>query len=152
MVEERERQALIEQVVDDRATIFRAMRTDWSKAGLGADLTLPQMRVLFVLEASGGRSMSSLAEALGKAQPTVTGLVDRLAESGLVQRTEHPADRRITLVQLTPAGTNVIARLTAAGDAHTRRLVGHLTIQELELIARAFALLRREALTLVTAP
>jgi DNA-binding MarR family transcriptional regulator len=151
-VDDQERQALIEQIVAARTAIFRAMRADWSKEGLGADLTLPQIRVLFLLEQEGGRSMSSLAEALGKAQPTVTGLVDRLVESGLVRRAEHPADRRITIVQLTPAGAEVIARIAAAGDDHTRRLVGRLATADLRLVARAYAVLRRAALALASEP
>lgn len=149
-MDDQERQALIEQIVADRTAIFRAMRADWSKEGLGVDLTLPQMRVLFLLEQEGGRSMSSLAEALGKAQPTVTGLVDRLVESGLVQRAEHPADRRVTIAQLTPAGAEVIARITAAGDDHTRRLVSRLATAELCLVAQAYTLLRRAAQTMLT--
>jgi DNA-binding MarR family transcriptional regulator len=144
-VEDRERSALIERIVDDRAAIFRAMRADWSKEVIGADLTLPQLRVLFLLEREGNLSMSSLAEALGKAQPTVTGLVDRLVDGGLVQRAEHAADRRVIIARLTPTGHDLITRMAEAGGAHTRRLVAKLAGDDLATVAAAFALLRREA-------
>ena len=52
-VEDWERSALIERLVDDRAAIFRAMRADWSKDVMSADLTFPQLRVLFMLEREG---------------------------------------------------------------------------------------------------
>jgi DNA-binding MarR family transcriptional regulator len=145
-MDEHERQAVVEQIVDDRAAIFRTMRADWTKELITGDLTLPQVRVLFLLEQAGGLSMSSLADALGKAQPTVTGLVDRLVEAGLVERAEHPADRRVTIARLTPTGHDLITGLAEAGSAHTRRLIGQLSADDLHTVARAYAILRREAL------
>lgn len=144
-VGDHERRVLIEQIIRDREAIFRAMRGDWSKELLTTDLTLPQLRVLFLLETEGSQSMSSLAEALGKAQTTVTGLIDRLVESGLVARAEHQADRRVTIAHLTAAGHDLMAGITQASGAHTRQLVGHLPAGDLQLVADAFALLRREA-------
>lgn len=147
-MDEAEQQALFEQIVADREMIFRALRADASKEWLVADLTFPQLRVLFLLESHGGQSMSSLAEALGRAQPTITGLVDRLVEHGLVQRAEQPTDRRITLIQLSEAGQALIDNLTLAGNTHTRQLIGRLPLEELRLVAASFAILRREAVAL----
>jgi DNA-binding MarR family transcriptional regulator len=145
-MQDEQRMALIEQVVRDRETIFRSMRASWTKELITGDLTLPQLRVLFLLEQSGGLSMSSLADALGKAQPTVTGLIDRLVDSALVERVEHAADRRVIIAQLTPTGRDLIAGLAEVSSGHTRRLVGDLAVHELTIVAEAFAILRREAL------
>jgi DNA-binding MarR family transcriptional regulator len=147
-VDEAAREALVEQIVVDHEAIFRALRADASKEWLVADLTFPQLRALFLLERLGGLSMSALAEALGRAQPTVTGLVDRLVEHGLVQRAEQPTDRRITLIQLSAAGQALIDNLTLAGNTRTRQLIDRLPIEELRLVAASVAILRREALAL----
>ncbi|MCC6627181.1 MAG: MarR family transcriptional regulator [Chloroflexi bacterium] len=144
-MDEQERRALIEQIVGDRSAIFRTMRADWTKELITGELTLPQVRVLFLLEQAGGLSMSSLAEALGKAQPTATGLVDRLVEAGLVERAEHAADRRVIIARLTTTGHDLIAGLAEAGSAHTRRLIGQLPPDDLRTVAHAYAIMRREA-------
>lgn len=144
-MDEQERRALIEQIVGDRSAIFRTMRADWTKELITGELTLPQVRVLFLLEQAGGLSMSSLAEALGKAQPTATGLVDRLVEAGLVERAEHAADRRVIIARLSQTGHDLIAGLAEAGSAHTRHLIGQLPPDELRTVAHAYAIMRREA-------
>ena len=148
-MQDRERRGLIDQIVLDREAIFRTMRATWTKELVTGDLTLPQLRVVFLLEHAGGLSMSSLAEALGKAQPTVTGLVDRLVENGLVERAEHSADRRVIIARLTAAGRDLIAGLAEVGSVYTRRLVGDLAADELAIVAQAYAILRRQALTRV---
>lgn len=145
------RRALLEQIATDRDVIFRVMRTLCATEWPGVDLTLPQLRVLHILEHHDGLSMTQLAEALGKAQATVTGLVDRLVESGLVTRFEQPTDRRITIARLTDSGRATLANLALSGDAHTNLLLGRLDQEELAVIAAAFAIMRREASRLLAA-
>jgi DNA-binding MarR family transcriptional regulator len=144
-VDETNRRALVDRLVTAHNQVFRMMRTVWAKEWLTADLTLPQMKVLFLLEEAGELSMSQLAEALGKAQPTITGLIDRLVEHNLVNRAESLADRRVTLVRLATSGRDLIARLVLAREEYTRLLVSRLTIDQLQLVAAAFDLLSQQA-------
>lgn len=82
------------------------------------DMTLPQFEVLTALrEAPGGLRMSGLSEALHVSNGNVTGIIERLVETGLVQRAEVPDDRRATLVRLTERGEIVQAELAARHDA-----------------------------------
>ncbi|GAC1582950.1 MAG: hypothetical protein NVS3B18_16250 [Candidatus Dormibacteria bacterium] len=55
-----------------------------------------------------------LAERLNCDPSNVTFLVDRLEDRGLVERSEHPGDRRVKAVKLTPAGLAARRRLVAA--------------------------------------
>ena len=52
-------------------------------------------------------AMSTLAEAKGCDPSNVTGLVDRIARLGLVQRLPDESDRRVRLLSLTPKGEEV---------------------------------------------
>jgi DNA-binding MarR family transcriptional regulator len=52
--------------------------------------------------------------------PTVTGLLDNLAEAGLVRRSRHPDDRRRLLVALTDSGRRLTSRFRPAVHAAER--------------------------------
>jgi DNA-binding MarR family transcriptional regulator len=128
-----ERQLLISQVLDAQAYLYRALRP--AQEWLDLDLTTSQLKVLFVLYADGGASMGQLAGWLGVTLPTVTGIVDRLVEHGLVQRAEIPSDRRVVLSRLTPEGTRAVERLHQAGRARLAELLERLSLGDLQTIA-----------------
>jgi MarR family transcriptional regulator for hemolysin len=72
-----------------------------------------------------GVSQRHLAEQLGIEGPTLVRHVDRLAEEGLVRRVRDERDRRISRVELTPAGEAHLERATVAAnrmDAELRTL------------------------------
>jgi DNA-binding MarR family transcriptional regulator len=75
-------------------------------------LTPGHMKLLMHLDEGDGRAMGSLAQAFGCDASTMTWLVDRLEERGLVERRMLPADRRVKAVALTPLGTETKAKLT----------------------------------------
>ena len=65
---------------------------------------LVDMRALRRLRDLGTAPISCFAEALGISRSTATGLVDRLEERGLVERSTFPADRRVVHVSVTDRG------------------------------------------------
>ncbi len=68
-------------------------------------MTLPRFDLLSQLErAPDGLTMGELSRRLMVTRGNVTGLIDRLVEEGLVERTPMPKDRRAHIVRLTPAG------------------------------------------------
>jgi MarR family transcriptional regulator, organic hydroperoxide resistance regulator len=60
------------------------------------------------------RTMSEVAEALHCDNSNVTGIVDSLEEKGLAQRRPSEEDRRVKLIDLTPEGRRMQARLSKA--------------------------------------
>jgi len=82
-----------------------------------------QVSVLRVLRDEGPRRIGELADAEHVAQPTITKLVVRLEQEGLVTRVSDPDDGRAVLVGLTPAGREQLRKMSAAAaTALTRRL------------------------------
>ncbi|MDP5185354.1 MarR family transcriptional regulator [Blastococcus sp. BMG 814] len=69
-----------------------------------ADLTLDQWRVLGALIQCGPLSMSDLASRTHITGPTLTRIVDRLAERALLYRNVDAADRRRVLVHVADRG------------------------------------------------
>ena len=70
---------------------------------------------------------------------TVTGLVDRLAEQGLVSRGEDPSDRRATRVLPTDKASALVERLYSYRRAEFRRLLEHVPTETLGTLADALA-------------
>ncbi len=69
------------------------------------DLTYPQFHTLVAIHRNNSQcTMGVLADETNQVSATVTGIIDRLVERGLVERWRHPDDRRQVLVHLTDAG------------------------------------------------
>jgi DNA-binding MarR family transcriptional regulator len=74
-------------------------------------LTPGHMKLLMQLEPDDARAMGSLAQSFQCDASTMTWLVDRLEERGLVERRMLPSDRRVKAVALTPLGIETKAEL-----------------------------------------
>lgn len=75
------------------------------------EMTMAQMKALFVLHHDGPAKVSDVAEALGVSAPSMTGTLERLVRQGLVERRHDPSDRRLVINALTPAGQTLVERL-----------------------------------------
>jgi long-chain acyl-CoA synthetase len=71
------------------------------------DLSLPQFRVLALVD-EGGERASQLADRLAVAKPTITAVVDGLVERGYLKRTADCDDRRATKITVTAAGRKAL--------------------------------------------
>src|SRR5438094_2903465 len=90
---------------------FFAQRAHLPASGGGFDLSPIQCHVLHLIEPGRPLPMRRLADTLSCDASNVTGLVDRLESRGLVRRVPSPDDRRVKVLQLTPAGSRLRAQL-----------------------------------------
>src|SRR5215475_8628532 len=74
---------------------------------LRLDVSLAQIRLLSVVAAIPGISVSELARRLHASLPATSQAVDRLVDAGHLERTSDLADRRKTFLKLTSAGVAV---------------------------------------------
>lgn len=86
-------------------------------------LTLPQFRMLMVLDNFGAMNISRLGEHLDVSPSTALRMVDRLFAVGMLDRTVNPANRRETLIDLTDAGRNVVHQTTERRRDEFARIV-----------------------------
>ena len=91
-------------------------------------------------------------DALGVGHSAVTGLVDRLAEHGYVERRADPDDRRQQRIGLTPDGQATLERMRELDETFLRRLLDGLRPAELTTIGSAIDLLVRQAAGIATDP
>lgn len=81
-------------------------------------LTPPQFDIIATLGNTEGMRFKALGEKTLCTKGTLTGIVDRLADKGLVQRFACPHDGRSQIVRLTPAGEALFAKAFPAQLAH----------------------------------
>lgn len=94
-----------------------------SLASVEDTLTLPQFRMLVVLDSRGELSLSRLAEHLAVNPSTALRMAERLITIGMLTRGEHPPDRREVRFFLTHAGRRTVADVTARRRAEIARIV-----------------------------
>ncbi|MFU8863480.1 MAG: MarR family winged helix-turn-helix transcriptional regulator [Rhodobacterales bacterium] len=100
------------------------------------DSTLPRFDVMAALSRhEQGLRMSALSGVLRVSNGNVTGIVDRLAEDGLVVRVPVAGDRRAMLVRLTAKGAEVFARQAAEHEMWIDTMLAELSPDE----ARSYA-------------
>lgn len=76
-------------------------------------MSLPQYRLL-IAAAQGPARASDLARAVGVTRPTLTALVDGLAQAGRLRRVRLASDRRGVRLEVTPVGRDAMARVERA--------------------------------------
>jgi len=99
-------------------TVSRAFDETLAEAGG----SLPAWLVLISLKSRQLASQRELAEAVGIQGATLTHHLDTMESAGLVTRRRDPANRRLHLVELTPAGDALFLRLRDAATAFDQRL------------------------------
>ncbi|MGZ5828134.1 MAG: MarR family winged helix-turn-helix transcriptional regulator [Xanthobacteraceae bacterium] len=86
----------------------RLMRTRADQVARQFGMTRAQWAVLFRVERAEGLKQSELAEILDLQPISLTRLIDRLCENGLLERRSDPTDRRAKRLFLTPAARPVL--------------------------------------------
>jgi MarR family transcriptional regulator, lower aerobic nicotinate degradation pathway regulator len=93
------------------------------------DLSLTQLRVLGILR-DREPTMAELANFTGLERSTVSGLIDRAVQRGLVVRTADPRDGRSVRVTLTESAGKLAREIAAAVGDRLTPLTGTLSIAE----------------------
>lgn len=100
------------------------MRKAFDRRAVGLGVTRAQWKVLFRLERQPGLRQIELADMLDIEPITLSRIIDRLEEAGLVERLADPADRRAWRLHITARAKPLVEKLRSVAD---------------EMIAEAFA-------------
>jgi MarR family transcriptional regulator for hemolysin len=100
-------------IINDVARLLRTY-ADHKAAQFG--MTRAQWAVLVRLDRAEGLNQSELAEILDLQPITLTRLLDKLCDSGLIERRPDPDDRRAKRLFLTAAARPVLKQLASLGE------------------------------------
>jgi len=125
------------------------MVDNWKRLQRGAeknllrlDLTPAELRILRVLREEGSSPMNRFCAATMLSQPSITGIVDKLEERGLVERVRSREDRREVLIAITGKGNAAYAN---GEDLHRQFVERALSSLEVEEMKALVALLKKVA-------
>jgi DNA-binding MarR family transcriptional regulator len=108
------------------------------------DLTPPQFGLLAFLWQEDGLTQVELSERGQIDRTTIGGLIDRLVKLGLVERRQHPKDRRAYKIYLTERGKELEVPLSDCAGRTLQKLTKGLNEQEISELRRMLNILRDE--------
>ena len=131
----------VQDIIDAERAIFFAIQAATTDLWLNLELTMNQLKALFSLSHYGDLTISAFANTLNVGKASASVLVEQLVHQGLVARTEDPADRRRSVVRLTPEGIEAITSLRIGGEAPMRRWLHALSPDDFRALQRGVQVL-----------
>jgi DNA-binding MarR family transcriptional regulator len=129
---------IVETIIYLQTESRRLAREQCSRVGV----TATQLNVLKLLGEIGELSLSELSRRIAAQNSTVTGIVDRMVDAGLVERRQSEKDRRVWQIRMTDKGAEVARKVQVAPWDLLRRAIDALDEGEKD---RLVALLRKVA-------
>ncbi|MGZ5922276.1 MAG: MarR family winged helix-turn-helix transcriptional regulator [Rhizomicrobium sp.] len=107
------------------------------------DTTLPRFDLLAQLErAPKGMTLGDLSRRMMVTNGNVTGLVERLVQSGHLKRSALPNDRRVQIVKLTPKGQANFNRIASAHEGWIAEFFARLSPKEIDGLIQSLGKLK----------
>jgi DNA-binding MarR family transcriptional regulator len=94
----------------------------FAREAQGVDLSPGRFALLMLIGRNPGISQTALSRAHGSDKSTLTPALNDLKRRGLITRTRLKSDRRSYELTLTPAGQDLLERLTECAARHERNL------------------------------
>lgn len=119
------------------ASRLRAVVMQRQDAWLDLDITMPQLRALFLVRRRRTSTLSELADDLGQRLAAVSALVTRLVRAGLLLRSEDPQDRRRIRLELTDHAEHMLTAVDDRSAARFTAILGRMSPQGRQALAAA---------------
>ena len=137
--------ALCLRLMQSLTRVTRGMRRWQNHAAPAVSAPLGPRHVAALQQIRGGPvTVSDLAVKLGLTLPTVSGVLADLDRAGFVERHPDPADRRRTIVAITPAKAALIGEWLDGAASPIARVLDKLSPTEQEAFLKAMDLLETE--------
>lgn len=135
-----------EQAIRSWMDIFmhRSMRS-WHLFAKSTGLSMPQFSILMQLHHRGDCGIGDIGESFDITNAAASQLVDKLVQSGLIQREEDPNDRRAKRLSLTDKGRKLIRQGMEERHRWVDQLAAELTAQERDTVIEALRILTERA-------
>lgn len=108
---------------------------------VSTEVTLTQLSALSALKREGGMTPGALAASERVQPPSMTRVIATLTAAGLVERTDHPTDRRQVIINLSESGAELLAGERTAREAWMTERLAALRPEQLEVLRSAVVIL-----------
>ena len=130
---------LVERIMDEFHVAMRELRCVGTERLVKAGVSMTHLHVMGLLSRHGETSMSRIADLLDVSLSNATGLIDRMAERGLVERIRVPDDRRVVLIRLSESGQTQLDELENLRRDLLQKILARLDAAQLERLSQSLA-------------
>jgi len=135
----------METILPEIGETAHALRKAFTRRAASVGVTGAQWKVLFKLTLRPGLRQTDLADLLDIEPITLTRIIDRLQEAGLVERTPDPTDRRAWRLHVTEKAQPVVGKLRAIADEMTADAFAGIDPSDIAVTRRVLAQVRERA-------
>ena len=132
----------MENILPEIGETAHALRKAFGRRVASIGVTGAQWKVLFKLTLKPGLRQTDLADLLDIEPITLTRIIDRLQEAGLVERTPDPTDRRAWRLHVTAKAQPVVEKLRAIADEMTAEVFAGIDSKDIEVTRNVLAQVR----------
>jgi MarR family transcriptional regulator, transcriptional regulator for hemolysin len=127
------------------AETAHALRKNFDRRAVGLGVTRAQWKVLFRLTRHPGLRQIELADLLDIEPITLSRIIDRLEEAGLVERAADPADRRAWRLHVTARAEPLVEKLRAVADEMIADAFSGIDPKDIEITRAVLGRVRENA-------
>jgi DNA-binding MarR family transcriptional regulator len=102
------------------------------------ELTVDQFNMIRFMQFNGRSTPSELAEVFGVGKSSITAIISRLSDKGLIRRLSEESDRRIVILTLTEEGRRLCESIDARVETMLAGIMNHFGEQEAEQFISTF--------------
>jgi len=136
---------VVDQILEQLEPLIARQRKAVARHGCLRAISSTHLHVLYLLETEGSMTMGRLAERLDVSLPNVTGIVDRMAERGFVERGNDPGDRRVVKVRATAGGREAVEEIDQVRRQALKSILTRLLPDQQRRALRTFTEMRAAA-------
>ncbi|XJZ28975.1 MarR family winged helix-turn-helix transcriptional regulator [Bacillota bacterium Lsc_1132] len=120
---------ILESFLEINKAIYRLVKKEADRMGI----TVVQLKALYKISNNPDIGLGELAEKLRLTNSTVSGVIDRLVHSGLVERVIPPENRRSVSIHLTQKGKAILEDLMVSDSILNQKIMGLMGLPDEEI-------------------
>ncbi len=133
----------ISQIINLNRNFNRTLRHEFHDLMQNSGFTLPQLSVISILAKNGEQKVSDISEKMGLSDSTVSGILDRLEQKGIIERKRDKDDRRVVKIYLIKGSQPICREFHRKREKYFAGLLKMLSEQEINDIIKGLEILNR---------
>ncbi len=121
----------------------RSLKHEFHDLMQDSGFTFPQLSIISILAKHDKQKVSDISEKMGLSDSTVSGILDRLEQKGIVERKRNKDDRRVVKIYLSKGSQKICQEFHRKREEYFVHLLKKLSEQEMDDIIKGLEILNR---------
>jgi len=133
----------ISQIISLNRNFNRSLKHGFHGLMQDSGFTFPQLSVISILAKNGKQKVSDISKKMGLSDSTVSGILDRLEQKGIIERKRNKDDRRVVKIYLSKGSQEICQEFHRKREEYFAHLLKKLSEQEINDIIKGLKILNR---------